>query len=76
MTQATRIQEQELLRVLSKGMITIPKAWRDVFGFEKGGRVRARKLKNQIIIEPIRKSAPYRIYSQKELLRFLKDDQL
>ncbi len=65
------------LRVLGKGMITIPKSWREEFGIREGEVVLAEKTKNGILIEPIkRKRAPYRVYSQKELEEFLKEDEL
>ena len=38
----TRNQE-EWLRVLGKGMVTIPKAWRDDMGIATGDVVRAKK---------------------------------
>ena len=76
MTQQTVSAQEEWLRVLTKGMVTIPKAWREELGFEEGKVIKAKKIANKIIIEPIEKSAPYRIYSQKELTQFIKDDKL
>ena len=65
------------LRVLGKGMVTIPKSWREEFGIREGEVVLAKKTKRGILIEPIkRKRPPYRVYSQKELEEFLKEDQL
>ena len=74
--QITTGTQEEWLKVLTKGMVTIPKAWRKTLGIEEGTVVKARKIENQIIIEPLEKPIPYRIYSQKELQQFLKDDQL
>lgn len=67
---------EELLRVLAKGMVTIPKAWRDDLGFREGQMIKAKKIDKQIVIEPVEKPAPYRVYSQSELKQFLKDDIL
>lgn len=74
-SQKTLIQE-EWIKILTKGMITIPKSWRDELGIKEGEMVRAKKSANKIIIEQVEKKAPYRIYSQKELQQFLKDDRL
>lgn len=70
------IPKKELLRVLSKGMITIPKAWRDELGFKKGKRILAQKRAFQIILQPLEQAAPYRIYTQKEIEQFIKSDTL
>ena len=68
--------QEELLRVLTKGMITIPKSWRDELGINEGEIIKAKKSGYKIIIEVKNKSVPYRIYSQEELKQFLKDDML
>ncbi len=74
MSQTTISTKEEWLRVLGKGMVTIPKEWRDELGFKEGEMVKASKTVSGILIEPIDKPAPYRIYSQKELMAFVKDD--
>jgi AbrB family looped-hinge helix DNA binding protein len=74
--QITTGTQEEWLKVLTKGMVTIPKAWRKALKIDEGTVVKARKIENQIIIEPLEKPIPYRIYSQKELQQFLKNDQL
>ncbi|NCO88989.1 hypothetical protein AUK04_01620 [Candidatus Roizmanbacteria bacterium CG2_30_33_16] len=72
-----QIQTQaEWLRVLGKGMLTIPKTWRMEFGIQEGEMVQAEKTKDGIFIRPLKKTAPYRIYSKKELLQFVSDDKL
>lgn len=68
--------QEEWIKVLGKGMITIPKRWRDAFGFSKGDILKARKEPTRIVIELKDKPAPYRIYSKRELRQFLKDDAL
>lgn len=76
MSQKINTLQEEWLKVLTKGMITIPKVWRQTLGLKEGDLVRARRIADQLIIEPIEKKAPYRIYTQKELQQFLKDDRL
>jgi AbrB family looped-hinge helix DNA binding protein len=69
-------KQEEWLKVLGKGMVTIPKRWRDELGFGKGDILKAKKKVNKIVIEFRKKAAPYRIYSKAELTRFIKDDAL
>lgn len=72
--KAHNTSQEEQLRVLTKGMITIPKSWRDELGINEGEIIKAKKSGYRIIIEAKTKPVPYRIYSQKELAQFLKDD--
>lgn len=67
-------RQEEWLRVLGKGMITIPKSWREEKGLEKGDVVKAIKESDRIVLITQDKPAPYRVYSKKELQQFLKDD--
>lgn len=77
MTQLTTAKPQEeYLRILSKGMVTIPKAWRDELGIEEGVIVKAQKLGNRLVIEPQAASVPYRIFSDQQIEEWLKEDQL
>lgn len=66
----------EWLKVLGKGMLTIPKPWRDELGIQEGEMVQAEKTKDGILIRPLKKTAPYRVYSKSELLQFVVDDNL
>lgn len=70
-------KQQEWLKVLGKGMVTLPKQWRDELGIESGDILKARKKGNMVVIEPQQsKSAPYRVYSDNEIDDFLKTDAL
>lgn len=66
--------QQEWLKILDKGMLTLPKKWRDELGFAKGKIVKAKKKGRAVIIEPVEEEAPYRLYTDKEIAAFLKDD--
>jgi len=69
--------QEEWLKVLGKGMVTIPKQWRDELGLEEGDIVKAKKEGNRVVIEPQQNSlAPYRVYSTAEIDTFLKEDVL
>jgi AbrB family looped-hinge helix DNA binding protein len=73
----TNNDQEAWLKVLAKGMVTLPKKWRDELGIENGSLVKARKEGNKLIIEvQPRKLAPYRVYSDAEIDEFPKEDQL
>jgi len=77
MKQAQLVKtEQEWLKVLGKGMITIPKVWRDELGIDEGEVVKAKRVGNQLIIEAAEEAVPYRVFSDEEIKQWLKDDQL
>lgn len=74
---ATNISQEEWLKILGKGMVTLPKKWRDEMGIESGDIVKAKKEGNKVIIEAAQsKSAPYRVYTKAEVAEFLKEDKL
>ena len=67
---------QEWLKVLGKGMITIPKEWRDELGFKEGDVVKAKKEGNRVVIELAEGDIPYRTFSDEEIEDWLKEDKL
>lgn len=72
---ATNTSQEEYLRILGKGMVTIPKAWRDELGLEEGGIVKAQKIGTRMVIES-EETVPYRIFSNEEIEEWLKEDRL
>ncbi len=68
--------QEEYLRILGKGMITIPKEWRDELGLKEGGIVKARRTGNKMIIESEPEPLPYRILSDEEIEDWLKEDKI
>lgn len=71
-----QLQVQETwVKILNKGLITIPIAMRKKVGIEEGEIVRARVIGNAIVIEP-RQSIQYRLFSDKEVETWLKKDKL
>jgi AbrB family looped-hinge helix DNA binding protein len=71
--------QEEWLKVLGKGMITLPKKWRDDMGIENGDIVKAKKEGEKIVIEPAsqaKPAAPYRVYTTEEINDFLEADIL
>jgi AbrB family looped-hinge helix DNA binding protein len=72
--QQAIIPNEEWLRILTKGMVTIPKPWREEFNLKEGDIIKAKKTAKGIVFEPPQKKVPYRIYTQKDLKQFIKDD--
>jgi len=66
---------EEWVRILAKGMITIPKGFRDELGMKEGEIAKIRKVGKRLIIEP-REIADYEVYSDKELSKMLAEDKL
>lgn len=67
---------EDSLKILGKGMVTIPKSWRTELGISPGDMVKAKKTGNKIIIELKESRAPYRVYSDCEIDEFLKEDTI
>jgi len=65
----------EWIRILSKGMITIPKAFRDGLGIKEGEIARIKKIGRRLVIEP-REIADYEVYSDDELKTMFEEDKL
>lgn len=73
----TNMMQEEWLKVLGKGMVTIPKQWRDALGIDTGDIVKAKRKGNTVIIEaPQRQSVPYRVYTSEQIKAFLKEDMI
>ena len=68
--------QQEWLKMLDKGMITLPKAWRNALGLTKGSLIKARKQGDKVVIEPAENKVPYRLYTDKEIKKFLEEDKI
>ena len=78
MNQVVIKNQEEWLKVLGKGMVTLPKKWREEMGIDSGDIVKAKKEGNKVTIEPAQPSqnVPYRIYTKAEIEAFLKEDQI
>lgn len=76
MNQVT-VTNQQWLRVLGKGMITLPKKWRQDLGIAEGDIIKARKFGKQVVIETANSTAaPYRIFSDAQIDEFVGNDRL
>jgi len=74
-TQAKTTCQDEWVKILSKGLITIPKAFREELGLNEGEIAKIKKIGRRLIIEP-REVAEYETYNEKELKKMLKEDKL
>lgn len=66
---------EEWVKVLAKGMITIPKPFREELGIKEGEVARIKKIGSRLVIEP-RELVDYEVYSKQEFKNMLKEDRL
>lgn len=66
---------EEWVKILAKGMITIPKSFREELGIREGEVARIKKIGRRLVIEP-RELIDYEVYSDKELREMIKEDKL
>ena len=75
MKQVNVNTQETWLKVLGKGMVTLPKKWREDMGVATGDVIKAKKEGNKVVIEAQQtESAPYRIYNDAEINEFLRTD--
>lgn len=67
---------EDIVKMQPKGLLTIPKRFREELGFEEDGLVRVKKEKGRIVLEPVRiLDYPVRSYSKEEIDEFLALDR-
>ena len=76
MSQTNINVSETWLKVLGKGMVTLPKKWRQDMGITTGDVIKAKKEGTKVVIETRQGTVPYRIYSDNEIDQFLKEDKL
>ena len=67
--------QTEWVKVLNKGLVTLPKNFRDTVGIRAGDVAKVKMDGRRLVIEP-RDLADYEVYSQKEFKQMLQDDKL
>ena len=67
--------QTEWVKVLNKGLVTLPKNFRDTVGIREGDVAKVRMVGRRLVIEP-RDLADYEVYSQKEFKQMLQADKL
>jgi len=68
--------QDEIVKIQSKGLVTLPKKLRQKIGLEKDSLVRVKEEKGRLVIEPVR-TLPYlvRSYKEEEVKEFLEFDK-
>lgn len=71
----TQIQE-EIIKILPKGIMTIPKKFREKLGFDIEGFARVKEEKGRLIVESVRMLLyPVRSYTDEEINEFIDLDR-
>ncbi len=71
-----QVNLEEIVKVQSKGLLTLPKKLRQKIGLEAKDLVKVREEKGRLIIEPLRTlSYPVRSYTEEDLKEFLDLDK-
>jgi len=68
--------QEEIIKILPKGIMTIPKKFRESLGFAENGLARVKEEKGRLILEPVR-TLPYpvRRYTDEEIEEFIALDK-
>ncbi len=74
-TQTHQEPSETWVRVLKKGIVTLPKAMREKAGIKEGDVAKAKLVGNTIVIEP-REEVAYSIFTDEEIERWRKEDEL
>ena len=67
--------QSQWVKILSKGLITIPNDFRKALDLKVGEVARIKKVGRRLVLEP-RDVADYELYSDKEFKRMIKEDKL
>ena len=67
--------QSEWVKILTKGLVTLPKNFRDSVGIREGDVARIRKIGRRLVIEP-RDLVDYEVYPDKDLKAMLREDKL
>ena len=70
------IPQEEIVRILPKGLMTIPISLRRKFGLKDNGLIKLVEDKGRLIMEPVF-TLPYKVrtYSAQELKKFIDKDK-
>lgn len=71
----TKLIDEEWVKILNKGLMTIPKSMREKVGIKEGEVAKVRRIGRILVIEP-RDIADYRIFTDKEIEEWVKNDKL
>lgn len=67
---------EDIVKLQSKGLLTIPKKMRQKLGFRENSLVRMKEEKGKLMVEPVRiLEYPVRSYTKEELREFIEFDK-
>lgn len=69
------IRDEVWIKILPKGLITLPKKMREKLNIKAGDIAKIKIIGKNMVIEP-KETVKYRLYSDKEIDRWVKDDKL
>ncbi len=69
------VQDEVWIKILPKGLITLPKKMRERLDIKAGDIAKVKILGKTIVIKP-REVIEYRLFTNKEIKQWVKDDQL
>lgn len=70
------MQIQDIIKIQPKGVITIPKKFREELGLDEKSLARITKEKGRLILEPVQTlDYPVRSYTKKEIDEFIRFDK-
>ena len=71
-----QVSQEEIVKIQPKGLITIPKKFRQQLGFEENNLVRMKEEKGRLVMETVR-TLPYpvRSYTKDEIVEFIELDK-
>jgi AbrB family looped-hinge helix DNA binding protein len=70
------LNQEEIVKLQPKGLITIPKKFRELLDLEENGLLKVRLEKDRLVIEPV-KTLSYKVrsYTEEEIEEFFKLDE-
>ena len=68
---------EDIIKIQSKGLVTIPKKLRDGIGLKENSLARIRREGRKLVLESVRVvSYKLREYSKREIRQFIKEDSI
>lgn len=72
-----QVVSESIVKILPKGLVTIPKKWREELGLGENGLARMRKEEKRLILEPVSVVGyPLREYSEEQIKEFIEKDRI
>ncbi|MHB0877437.1 MAG: AbrB/MazE/SpoVT family DNA-binding domain-containing protein [Anaerolineae bacterium] len=73
---ASRKNQVRVVRLPSRGQVTLPREFRQQLGLEEGDLIQMRLVEGRIEITPLAPEQHQRLYTDAEISQFLEDDMI